>query len=227
MRHLRACRAIWWLPIVCIYFFFPHNRRTAPYESLPSGATRDNREATRLLGILRKTKEAIVTHVPVSRASALIVLATLVAALTGGTDRASAMVTVSGGPNAGSYVLHNDNVPCQITEERPPAPRHQFDATLGGLSPNKDPGKLTLLMVIVPNADVKGSNGVFFTSLNFGDISRGTHYTVETRPGEKVQGSGAVTIAMRGQDATVTLDVKAANGTAYKGTILCIDVSRY
>lgn len=166
-------------------------------------------------------------HIPISRASALIVLATLVATFTGGTDRASAMVTVSGGPNAGSYVLHNDDVPCQITEERPPAPKHQFDVTLGGLSPNKDAGKLTLLMVIVPNADVKGPNSVFYTSINFGDISRGTHYNVETRPGEKVQGGGNVTIATRGQDATVAFDVKAANGTAYKGTILCIDVSRY
>ena len=137
------------------------------------------------------------------------------------------MLTVSGGPNTGSYILHNDDVPCQITDERPPAPKHQFDVTLGGLSPSKDPGRLTLLMVIVPNADVKGPNGVFFTSINFGDISRGTQYDVETRAGEKVQGSGSVTIAARGQDATVTFDVKAANGTAYKGTILCIDVSRY
>ncbi|MEO6211873.1 MAG: hypothetical protein ABIQ10_17335 [Gemmatimonadaceae bacterium] len=149
------------------------------------------------------------------------------ATITGGTDRASAMLTVSGGPNAGSYILHNDDVPCQITDERPPAPKHHFDVTLGGLSPSKDPGRLTLLMVIVPNADVKGPNGVFFTSINFGDISRGTRYDVETRVGEKVQGSGSVTIAARGQDATVTFDVKAANGTAYKGTILCIDVSRY
>jgi hypothetical protein len=142
-------------------------------------------------------------------------------------DRASALVRVSGGPHAGEYTLRNSDVPCEITAEKPPHPKHQFSVTLGGFTPSKDPAKLTLLMVIVPDADLRGANRSFFTSINFGDVSRGTQYNAETRPGEKLGGSGSVTVAPHGQDATVTFDVKSAEGVTYKGTILCTAVSRY
>jgi hypothetical protein len=142
-------------------------------------------------------------------------------------DRASALVTVSGGPHAGQFTLRNTDVPCEITAEKPPHPKHQFSVTLGGFTPSRDPAKLTLLMVIIPDADARGANRSFFTSINFGDVSRGTQYNAETRPGEKLGGSGSVTVAAHGQDATVTFDVKSAEGIAYKGTIQCAGVSRY
>jgi hypothetical protein len=142
-------------------------------------------------------------------------------------DSATALVTVSSGPHAGQYTLRNTDVPCLITAEKPPHPKHQFSATLGGFTPSKDPKKLTMLMVIIPDADVHGANRSFFTSINFGDISRGTQYNAETRPGEKLGGSGSVTVATHGQDATVTFDVKSAEGVAYKGTIQCTGVNRY
>ena len=142
-------------------------------------------------------------------------------------DRASALVTVGGGPHAGQFTLRNADVPCEITAEKPPHPKHQFSATLGGFSPSKDPAKMTLLMVIIPDADLRGANRSFFTSINFGDVSRGTQYNAETRPGEKLGGSGSVTVATHGQDATVTFDVKSAEGVTYKGTIQCTGVSRY
>jgi len=142
-------------------------------------------------------------------------------------DRASALVTVSSGPHAGEYTLRNTDVPCVITAEKPPHPKHQFSVTLGGFSPNMEPAKLTLLMVIIPDADLRGPNRSFFTSINFGDVSRGTQYSAETRPGEKLDGSGSVTVASHGQDATVTFDVTSKEGITYSGTILCTGVSRY
>ena len=148
-------------------------------------------------------------------------------ALTGSTDRISAMVTVAAGPNAGGYVLRSPDVPCEITTHNPPLPKHQLDVTLGVPRPSNDPQTLTLLMLIVPNANVKGANGAFFASITFGDVSRGTRYTVESRPGHAADGSGTVAIVTRGQDATVTFDVTTARGTAYKGPIQCTDVSRY
>jgi hypothetical protein len=145
----------------------------------------------------------------------------------GDPDRAMATVTVSGGPHAGQFTVRNTDVPCEITQEKPPHPKHQFSVTLGGFSPSKDPAKLTLLMVIIPDADVRGPNRSFFTSINFGDVSRGTQYNAETRPGEKLGGSGTATVATHGQDATVTFDVKSAEGVSYKGTVQCSGVSRY
>ena len=144
-----------------------------------------------------------------------------------GADSATALVTVSSGPHAGQYTLRNTDVPCLITAEKPPHPKHQFSVTLGGFTPSKDPAKLTMLMVIIPDADVHGANRSFFTSINFGDVSRGTQYNAETRPGEKLGGSGSVTVATHGQDATVTFDVKSLEGITYKGTILCTNVTRY
>ena len=158
----------------------------------------------------------------------MLALATgLLATLAGDSDRATAMVTVADGAHAGTFVLRNADFPCEITTERPPHPKHQFNVTLGGYTPNKDASKLTILMLIVPDADVRGPNKTFFASINFGDVSRGTQYNAETRPGEKIGGSGTVTVAPHGQDATVTLDVKSAEGVAYKGTIQCTGVSRY
>jgi hypothetical protein len=159
-----------------------------------------------------------------------VLVALVVAALLGrpiDADTASAVVTVSDGPHAGQFALRNSDVPCVITTEKPPHPKHQFSVTLGGFTPSKDPAKLTILMIIIPDADVRGANHSFFTSINFGDVSRGTQYNAETRPGEKLGGSGSVTVSSHGQDAMVTFDVKSAEGISYKGTIQCIGVSRY
>ena len=150
-----------------------------------------------------------------------------IASATADTDRATAMVTVVVGPHAGTHVLRNSDVPCEIAEEKAPRPTHQFDVTIGALAPSKDLKKLTLLIVIVPDADVKGANHTFFTSINFGDVSHGMQYNAETRPGEKVGRSGGVMIARHGQDATVTFDVTSADGVAYEGTVQCSGVSRY
>jgi hypothetical protein len=154
------------------------------------------------------------------------VTAALIASLAGDADRATALVSVTSGPHAGEQTLRNADVPCEISTERAPRPKHQFSVTLGGFTPNKDPAKLTLLMVIVPDADVRGPNHSFFTSANFGDISRGTQYNVESRPGEKATGSGTVTVTPHGQDATIVFDVKSAEGIAYRGTIQCNVISR-
>jgi hypothetical protein len=158
----------------------------------------------------------------------LIALAAVaITTLAGDSDRASAMVTVIGGPHAGNFVVRNADVPCEILEQKAPLPKHHFSVSIGGLTPSKDPNKLTLLMVIIPNADVRGPNQTFFTSIIFGDVSRGMEYAAETRPGEKLAGSGTVTVAPHGNDATVTFDVKSRDNVSYKGTIQCSGVSRY
>jgi hypothetical protein len=153
--------------------------------------------------------------------------AAAIASLAGDSDRAAAMVSVASGAHAGDFLVRNADVPCEITEQRAPRPKHQFEVTIGGLPQKIDPKKLTLLMMIIPNADVRGSNHAFFTSITFGDIGHGTEYVVDTRPGEKPTGSGTVTVMPHGQDATVTFDVTSADSVSYKGTIQCSGVSHY
>jgi hypothetical protein len=136
------------------------------------------------------------------------------------------MITVTGGEHPGTFVVRNAETPCEILDHRPPLPKHQFSVTLGATTPNKDPKALTLLMLIVPNADLRGPNHTFFTSIIFGDGRHGTEYAAESRDGEKQSGGGTVTIVPHGSDATVTLDVTSRDGVSYKGTIQCSGVSR-
>jgi hypothetical protein len=147
------------------------------------------------------------------------------AALAGDSDRAAAMITVGAGAHAGDFIVRNADDPCAITEQKAPHPKHQFQVSIGGPMPKIDSTKLSLLMMIVPNADIRGPNRSFFSSITFGDIAHGTQYIVETRPGEKLGGSGTVVVSPHGQDATVTFNVTSMDGVSYKGTIQCSGVS--
>lgn len=153
--------------------------------------------------------------------------AAAIATLAGDSDGATAMVTVASGAHAGTFLVRNSGSSCEITEQQAPRPKHRFDASIGEAKATIDANTLTLLMLIIPNADVRGPIHSFFTSISFGEVGHGASYVTETRPGEKSGGSGTVTLVPHGQDATVTFDVTSADGVAYTGTIQCSGVSRY
>jgi hypothetical protein len=157
----------------------------------------------------------------------IAVAAAVLSAIAADSDRATAMITVAGGEHAGTFVVRNADTPCEILDRKPPLPKHEFSVTIGATTRNKDPKSLTLLMVIVPNADLREANHTFFTSIIFGDVSHGTEYAAETRTGEKQGGGGTITVVPHGADATVTLDVTSMDGVSYRGTIQCSGVSRY
>ena len=157
----------------------------------------------------------------------LLALSAVSLALSSGdTDRVTATVTVTGDAHAGTYYLRNVYSPCEINRKNAPAPKHEFDVMAGGQAPVNDSTKLTVLLLTIPDADVKGANPSFSATIIFGDVRRGTRYEVETRPGRENRGSGTVSLATRGQDATVTFEATSVNGVAYKGTMVCVDVSR-
>lgn len=138
-----------------------------------------------------------------------------------------AMVTVAAGAHAGSFLVRNTDSPCEITEQKAPRPKHRFEALIGGVTPKTDANTLTLLMLIIPDADVRGPMHSFYASIRFGTVGHDTEYRTETRPGEKAGGSGTVTLVPHGQDATVMLDVTSADGVSYTGTIQCSGVTHY
>jgi hypothetical protein len=152
-------------------------------------------------------------------------VAAALAAPSGDFDRVAAMITVAAGAHAGTFLVRNSESPCEIVEQKAPRPKHQFEVSIGGVTAKMDPNTLTHLMLILPNADVRGPVHSFFTSISFGTAGRGTTYITETRPGEKAGGGGTVTLVMHGQDATVTLDVISVDGVSYTGTIQCSGVS--
>ena len=157
-----------------------------------------------------------------------ILVALAAAAITaqpGGSDRATAMVTIAAGAHAGSFLVRNTDAPCEITEQKAPLPKHRFEVLIGGVAPKTDANKMTLLMLIIPDADVRGPMHSFYASIRFGTVGHDTEYSTETRQGEKVGGSGTVTLLLHGQDATVMLDVTSADGVSYTGTIQCSGVS--
>jgi hypothetical protein len=153
--------------------------------------------------------------------------AVTITTLSGNSDRATAMITVAAGAHAGTFLVRNMDSPCEITEQRAPHPKHQFEASIGGVTPKIDANALTLLMLIIPNADQRGPIHSFFTSISFGDVGLGTRYATETRPGKTAGGSGTVTLVPHGQDATVTFDATSADGVSFTGTIQCSGVSHY
>ena len=138
----------------------------------------------------------------------------------------TAVVTVTGGTHPGKYSLEAA-APCEIESHSAPKPRHSFSIMLGAPGGNgstiEDPKVMTVMALLVPDADHAGGNGQFRSEMSFGDPpSHGTHYAVETRPGEKNQsGSGTVTIGQHGAQASVDFDVKTADGVQFKGVIQC------
>jgi len=143
----------------------------------------------------------------------------------------TATVTVTGGPHAGKYSLDAE-APCEIESHDAPKPKHSFTAMLGAPGNNgssiKDPKVMTVLSLIVPDADHASGNSQFLSEMTFGDPPlHGTHYAVDTRPGGKNGGgSGSLTIAPHGTQAVVNLDVKTADGVQFKAVIQCLRLLR-
>jgi hypothetical protein len=153
--------------------------------------------------------------------------AAAITSLSGDSDRATAMITVAAGAHAGTFLVRNTDSPCEITKEKAPRPRHQFEVSIGEVTPKIDANGLTLVRLIIPDADLRGPNHTFFASINFGYVGQGTEYAAESRPGEKLGGSGTVTLVPHGEDATVLLDIASASGVSYTGRIQCSGVSHY
>jgi hypothetical protein len=140
-------------------------------------------------------------------------------------------VTVTGGPNAGNYSLDAE-APCEIESHEAPEPRHSFTVMLGAPGNNgssiKDPKVMTVLALIVPDADHATGNSQFMSEMTFGDPPlHGKHYAVDTRPGgKKSSGGGTITIAQHGAQASVNFDVKTADGIQFKGVVQCLRLLR-
>lgn len=152
-------------------------------------------------------------------------LSVIVSAIASG-PATTATVAVTGGPHAGKYSLDAE-APCEIESHKAPGPKHSFNVMLGAPGNNgssiKDPKVMTVLALIMPDADNATGRSQFLAEMTFGDPPlHGTHYAVETRPGEKKQaGSGTITIAQQGAQASVDFDVKTADGVQFKGVIQC------
>jgi hypothetical protein len=145
--------------------------------------------------------------------------------LSGDSDRATALITVGGSAHGGDFLVRNADVPCTVSEQMPPRPKHLFSVSVGAETQKSDPKKLTVLILIIPNADVRGTNHAFFASIIFGDVAQGTQYFADTRPGGKSSGSGTVIVSPHGSDATVTFDATTADSVSFKGTLQCSGVS--
>ncbi len=136
------------------------------------------------------------------------------------------VVTVIGGPNAGNYSVASQ-APCEIDKEDPPKPKHSFSIMLGAPGSDgqtiKDPKVMTVLSLMVPDADRESGNTQFFAEMNFGDPPlHGKHYKVDPHPEKGAPvGSGAVGIVVHGGQATVNFDVKTADAVEFKGVIQC------
>ena len=145
-------------------------------------------------------------------------------AMADGPHHSEATLTVTGGPHAGQHTLRVDDVGCEVVR-RPGKPRY-FNANFGSQGV-KDPGKLSFVLIRIPNADGPGSPppSGFEATINFGPfMNKGaTVYmsgTDKNNPSRK-GGTGSVLLTEDGKQARVTLDLQPQPGIGIKGTVTC------
>ena len=127
---------------------------------------------------------------------------------------------VTGGPNAGSYEATTERGGCSVGLTTPGAWGNQLSDPK-----DKDPKHFNSLQLIIPNP--KGMTSAFSLLVGFGPIQkRSAEYKIETRTGQKKDGTGVVSVVDRGETGLVTFSGTTAKGVKLEGTIECNSVMR-
>lgn len=160
------------------------------------------------------------------RGGALIVAAAALAACgrmphRGPHDGSDFRITLQGGPDSGTYVVHWPDLTCSYGIAGAGAWGNQYhdDTARAGL---------TSVQLIVPNAKQSARRASAFNlTVSIGALGHGARdYRIETRPGYARLGSGTVAIDDRDSTATVTIHAVTAERVGIDGVIECRAVGR-
>jgi hypothetical protein len=142
----------------------------------------------------------------------------LVRSVLGQTTGASVKVTISGGPNAGTYALQTP-VGCVIEPQQGTRPR-TLKAAVGEPAKVANPKTLGSAIFEIPLV-AKYPSSLIDIDLIFGEPSNvAADYYVTTLDDAKM-GSGTVTVVERGATATLNFQAQTDEGVKFAGVLEC------
>lgn len=122
-------------------------------------------------------------------------------------------VTLTGGPNAGTYTITSDESTCSMGLTGEKSFGNQFSQT------GKTDKELSSVQLIATNYEEakKGTND-FTSDFTFGSIMAGKNYSLN--PAKNI-GTGKLTITETGSARTATIEGTTKEGVGIKATITC------
>lgn len=139
----------------------------------------------------------------------------------GGTVTETVKVTLTGGPDAGTFEAQARDAGCSYGLTGPDSWGNQY-------SDNTVTTGLSSLQLIVPSTKAAAAGtDKFLTTVTIGKLLEGRSYEIETRDGElKPGGSGTVTVKDSGNTGTVSITGTTKNNVKIDATITCNNVVR-
>ncbi|HUF31211.1 MAG TPA: hypothetical protein VMM77_11225 [Gemmatimonadaceae bacterium] len=130
------------------------------------------------------------------------------------------MVTLTGGPNAGTYTAASGSQTCSVGANGVDVWSSQFvdDTATSGLGS---------MQVMIPGEErARQGTGTFYFAMVLGNFMQGTDYVIETRPQTQNAGSGTARVVDTGESATITVEGVTRDSVQVRAEIRCRDVRR-
>ena len=132
-------------------------------------------------------------------------------------DAASVIkVTLTGGPNAGTYTATSKETTCSmgLTGDKSFGNQYSVDG--------KGDNEFSSLQLIVNNTDeAKSGTSNFMVTVGFGKLMMGKSYTIDGASDEHKKGSGTLKLTESGKEKDVTIDGTTADGVHITATLTC------
>lgn len=124
-------------------------------------------------------------------------------------------VTITGGPNAGTYTATSAETTCSEGLAGENSFGNQYSAK------GKADNELSSLQLIIDDKNAaKQGTDKFSVEVKFGKLLGGKSYSINTRDNSK-EGSGKATLTESGSKKTVVIEGKTADGMGISATITC------
>ncbi len=130
------------------------------------------------------------------------------------------MVTLTGGPNAGTYTASSGSQTCSVGANGEDVWSSQFvdDTASSGLGS---------MQVMIPGEErARQGTQTFYFAIVLGNFMQGTDYVIETRPQTQNAGGGTARVVDTGESATITVDGATRDSVQIHAEIRCRDVRR-
>lgn len=128
-------------------------------------------------------------------------------------------VTLTGGPNAGTYHVNNKDATCSEGLTGKNSFGNQYSEN--GRSDNE----LSDLQLVIPDKDsAKNGTNNFFLTITFGKLLQGKCYVIDsgsTSMSSKKSGSGKATLTESGGTKTVVIEGRTDDGIGISATVTC------
>ena len=130
------------------------------------------------------------------------------------------MVTLTGGPNAGTYTTASNERLCAVGT-------NETDLWSVQLADDTATAGVGAVQIMIPDTTAaKAGTNVFHFSVIIGSMMQGTDYTIESRPQTRAVGRGTATVNDTGTGATITVEGVTRDTIQLRAEIRCREVRR-